>query len=481
MSHQIYLLLRSITFYLLQILISCLVITASQSCYAQENQPNSFIKIDDITIIGNKKTKEHIILRELDFTIGDSINVSDTSEVFAINKNKIYNTGLFIVCDYKVIEKSPGVISFILIVKENWYIWPIPYIDLGDRNFNEWWQERDKDFNRLIYGIHFRHDNFRGRNEKLKLKLEFGFIKKYEIFYSLPYINKKRTTGVSFGVSYTENKKVAFKTTQHKLDYLNTDKTLRHRFFFQTSLLHRSKYYVNHKITARINVNSINDTIAKLNPNYFGNNNLTQDYFSLAYSFTYDKRDIQYYPLKGHYVYFQINKKGLGIFNDLDMINLIVEGSKYYQISKKIFAGNHLRIKVSTPTTQPYYNTKGLGYSEQIVRGFELYVVDGQHYMHNRNEIKWRLLKTVQETNKLVPVEQFQTIPISIYLSAFIDNGYVVDNSHNPDNTFLNNRAALGYGIGLNIVSFYESVLRFEVSKNDLNETGLFLHLDAPF
>jgi len=454
---------------------------ASQLSFAQKRDSISFIKINNITIIGNEKTKEHIILRELDINIGDSIPASDTLNVFTRNKNKVFNTGLFILCDYQVLKTSPGHYSYILIVKENWYIWPIPYIDLGDRNFNEWWQERDKDFSRLIYGIHFRHDNFRGRNEKLKLKLEFGFTKKYEFFYTLPYINKKRTTGVSFGVSYSENKKVAFRTFNHKLDYLNADKTLRQRFFFETSFLHRSKYYLNHKITARINTNLISDTIAVLNPNYFGNHSLTQDYISLSYNLKYDKRDIQYYPLKGHYFNILIRKDGLGIFDDLDMFAVIAEGSKYYQISNRFFAGNHIRSKLSTPTTQPYYNTKGLGYNEQIVRGFELYVVDGQHYLHNRNELKWRLLETRQEYNSIVPIEQFQTIPLSIYLSGFIDYGYVVDNSMNPNNTFLSNRSTFGYGLGINLVSFYDSVLRFEFSKNDLDETGLFLHLNAAF
>ena len=453
---------------------------ASQLSYAQEIDSTPFIKIGEINILGNKKTKEHIILRELDFKTGDSLNVSDTSYIFLRNKNKVFNTGLFIVCDYKCEKDSLNSYNFTLSVKENWYIWPTPYLDLGDRNFNEWWQERDKDFSRLIYGIHFRHDNFRGRNEKLKLKLEFGFTRKYELFYSVPYINKKRTNGISFGVSYSENKKVAFRTFQHKLDYLNSDDKLRQRFFFETSFLHRPKYYLNHKITARINTNTISDTIARLNPQYFGDSSTTQDYLSLAYEFQYDKRDIRYYPLTGYYFNLFLRKDGLGIFNDLDMFRVIVSGSKYYHLKKSFYAGNHVRFKLSTPTDQPYYNVRGFGYNEQIVRGFELYVVDGQSYVHNRNEIKWRILETRQD-NGIVPIEQFQTVPIAIFLSTFIDYGYVVDNSYNPNNEFLSNRSLFGYGLGLNIVSFYDSVLRIEYSRNDLNESGLFFHLDAAF
>lgn len=201
----------------------------------------------------------------------------------------------------------------------------------------------------------------------------------------------------------------------------------------------------------------------------------------MSYSITYDKRDIQYYPLKGTYFAGLIRKDGLGIFEDLNQITIITEGSKYYNISKALFGGNYLRIKVSSPTDQPYYNTRGLGYNEQFIRGYELYVIDGQHYLQNRNELKLRLLETRKNYASIIPVEQFQTIPISIYLSTFIDYGYVIDNSFNPNNQLLSNTSIYGYGLGLNIVSFYDSVLRIELSKNDLNETGLFFHLDAAF
>lgn len=454
---------------------------ASQITNAQESSKIDSIKISDIVIIGNKKTKNHIIIRELDFKSGDKIATSDTLKTFSESKNKIFNTGLFVVCDYQLIKNTNGTHTFLIHVKENWYIWPLPYVDLGDRNFNEWWQERDKDLGRLIYGIHFRHDNFRGRNERLKLKLEVGFARKYELFYTIPYINKKRNAGLSWKISYSENKRVAYQTNLHKLDYLNADFNLRNRFYFESSYNYRQKFFLNHKISGKVSLNSINDTIAQLNNNYFLDDETNQNYITLSYSITYDKRDIQYYPLKGIYLAGLIRKDGLGIFEDLNQITIITEGSKYYNISKALFGGNYLRIKVSSPTDQPYYNTRGLGYNEQFIRGYELYVIDGQHYLQNRNELKLRLLETRKNYASIIPVEQFQTIPISIYLSTFIDYGYVIDNSFNPNNQLLSNTSIYGYGLGLNIVSFYDSVLRIELSKNDLNETGLFFHLDAAF
>jgi hypothetical protein len=52
-------------------------------------------KVESIVILGNKKTKSKIILRELTFQKGDSIALKDTSEHAVNSANNLFNTSLF--------------------------------------------------------------------------------------------------------------------------------------------------------------------------------------------------------------------------------------------------------------------------------------------------------------------------------------------------------------------------------------------------
>ncbi|MBK5285760.1 MAG: hypothetical protein JJE25_10195, partial [Bacteroidia bacterium] len=100
-------------------------------------EDTSFVRINSITIIGNKKTKSEIIFRELAFHNGDSLSQSSIGTAIQRSKENMLNTSLFNFVDifYKT---EDSIIDVIIIVSERWYIWPLPIFELVDRNFNEW-------------------------------------------------------------------------------------------------------------------------------------------------------------------------------------------------------------------------------------------------------------------------------------------------------------------------------------------------------
>ena len=59
------------------------------------NSIKTYLKINNIIIKGNKKTKSNIILRELNFKKNDSISFSDFQSVIEEDKRKLINTDLF--------------------------------------------------------------------------------------------------------------------------------------------------------------------------------------------------------------------------------------------------------------------------------------------------------------------------------------------------------------------------------------------------
>ena len=130
--------------------------------------PDKFIK--EILIIGNKKTKSNIILRELTFCKNERIKNLDS--VIVKCKENLMNTGLFNFVEINYIcEDSTSTLIYIK-VTERWYLWPMPIFEIADRNLSEWAQK--KDISRTNYGFYLRQENFRGRDQILQVQFIYG-------------------------------------------------------------------------------------------------------------------------------------------------------------------------------------------------------------------------------------------------------------------------------------------------------------------
>jgi hypothetical protein len=127
----------------------------------------------------------------------------------------------------------------------------------------------------------------------------------------------------------------------------------------------------------------------------------------------------------------------------------------------------------------PYYVQEGLGY-ENFIRGYEYYVIDGQHYILGKADAAFALIKPRQYTVDQVPIESFRTLYVALYLDVYVDLGHVWDDQYDDVN-FLAGSWQSGYGAGLDLVTSYDQVLRIEYSFNALGEGGLFLHFTQPF
>ena len=442
---------------------------------------SNYIIVNSISIIGNEKTKPHIILRELNFTKGDTLFLKDTSTIIQSCNNKLYNTTLFNSTKFYFNQlNETGLTDVIIDIEERWYIWPSPIFELGDRNFNEWWQDRNRSTNRLDYGLRFRWENFRGRAELLKIVLQTGFTNKFELFHTIPYINKKQQIGIRYGASYSTNSKVAYNTIENKLAYLNDDKTLRKRFysFFETT--YRPQFYTQHSLNILYKNNSIHDTLSLLNPNYFTNTATKQQFITIGYYLSHNKTNIQAYPTKGYLVEFSVEQSGIGFFNDVNILSSTIGSAVFKSFDKKLSSAHKVYLKTSNTSKIPYFNMEGMGYNQNFVRGFERNVIDAQHYTYTRNALRYKFASVKQNADGIIPIKQFEKIPYAFYLTSFIDAGTAKFSNTNTTNT-LNGTLLLGYGIGLDIVTYYDIVLRFEYSFTNKATKGLFFHFEQAF
>jgi outer membrane protein assembly factor BamA len=441
-----------------------------------------YVVVQSIRFAGNVKTKERILSRELDFRAGDTLRQADLAERLELNRRKVFNTNLFVTVEATARPVGPQAVDVEFNLKEQWYILAFPVFTLADRNFNEWWYERGRDLRRTIYGVNLRHLNFRGRAEELKLNLEFGFANYYEFFYRLPYLDRAQKIGATFGVSYQNTKNLPYRTDADKLVYLLSEDLLRERFYANVIFRRRSKFYDFQYLELRYAQNRVADTVGRyLNPNYFGEGRTRQQFWVLAYTYTYDFRDKGQYPLRGHFFSAGATKWGLLPGDDLQQLDLTAGYSRYLPLSKRWFVAATLKGRLSLPGNQPFLQTRGLGYQNDLVRGYELYTIDGQSFGLLRTTLKVQALDRTFFLNPLRRLRQFNTLPLAIYPNVFFDAGYVRNAYPERNASTLANRYLFGTGAGLDFVTWYNTVFRIHYAVNDLGEAGIRFNLSREF
>jgi len=476
-------------FLVLSFVVSSLAIYAGIEDISGKNSPHdslpSKVIIRKITLTGNKITKERIIKRELLVKENDTIAVQDLSLALQQSRKNLINTSLFnfVTIDSIPVEGSTDQIDLNFEFIERWYIWPVPIFEFADRNFNEWLSK--KDWSRLNYGLFLTWNNFRGRREKLIVYARFGYDQKYELSYQKPYINKKQTWGLGVAGGFSQNHEIAY----NSFDTLVDPPIGNNEVYFKSEIQYpRRKYYAYAETYYRKGIHNINllkfgytnllvsDSVLVFNRDYTFESYTRNQFLGFYYQFRSDYRDYKQYPLNGYYFDAELDKKGLGFFTDPVVNTLSIKANfrKYFQIKGRLYFASGLTGKISPFWDQPYYYLSGMGYGRDFIRGYEYYVIDGQHFGLLKNNLKFVLVPTRVKSFNFIPTDKFSKLYYAIYLNLFADFGYVVDNRKNVYNP-LANEINLGYGIGLDFVTYYDFVVRLEYSFNKMGESGFFI------
>jgi len=443
------------------------------------NAQDNFAVIQNVEIIGNKRTKTKIILRELDLFPTDSLYSKDIKERFFQNEKRLLSTGLFTNVSINLNSWDPinETTDIEVVLQENWYIYPSPIFELADRNFNVWWNEQGRSLSRVNYGLRLTHINASGNRDRLKLVTQFGYTKKYELEYFYPYLNNDQTLGIGSNIFYSENNEIGYITIGNKTLFHQEEdeRILLRRFRVGTWLNYRPDLFQFHTVKLEYHRNSIDEFVAQeLNPDYFLNAEPSLRFFKLEYDFSYDKRHFTFYPLGGFLAGFSIKKEGLGIFKGYNALHLEARAEWYKPLSKKLILANKIKVKTNAIRSQiAFANNTGLGYGDNIVNGYELYVIDGQDFLISQSAIRFKLIDQLINLGGTMPLDQFKLMGLQIYLTFNLDSGYVNEGTYRASN-FLNNQWFVGYGPGVDILLFNTYLLSFEYSFNELGESALY-------
>jgi hypothetical protein len=304
------------------------------------------------------------------------------------------------------------------------------------------------------------------------------------MLYRFPYIDKKQKHGLSMELGFLETKNLAFRTQEHKYEFLKSRDILRRDRLAALTYTYRKSFYQTHSVKVEYRNMSVADTIKTLNPDYIkGETNRSQEYTWITYQFTADHRDLFAYPLKGYQFNAGISKTGIAASDDVNKVEANLLYSKYFDLKKNYYLSNNSILYWSTPDNLSYVNYGVLGLKRQFVRGYELYVIEGPYYFLNKTTFKKKIFSKVYRWEDM-PIEQFRHVPISIYFKTYLDLGYVknyTDYVEDNRNRIYADKLLTGTGFGLDIVGSYDVVLRFEYSFNAQGQQGFFFHVKKEF
>ncbi|MFM2266972.1 MAG: hypothetical protein RL757_413 [Bacteroidota bacterium] len=437
-----------------------------------------FVLIKDIKIIGNKKTRSSIIERELEIKRGDSILFADLK--LSEMRLRIFNTGLFnqVVVNIKDWDEKNQIVLEIT-VKESFYLLPVPIFSLADRNFNVWWTEQNRSLDRINYGLFVLHRNLTGSRDPLQLMAQFGYTPKIGLSYSFPALNKSQTLGGSLSFSQSKNREIGFKTDSNLLRFFRfDDQQMIKSTQASVGLRLRPAINTTHSLTLSYSKIEISDTIAgDLNPNYLGDGRNSQRVSTISYNYSLDKRDFRPYPRSGFSISASISRNGLMKNEDVQNTPISVSYQQYLPINKTMTLELYARGRMDLSDNQnmPLNFSRGMGFGNDYLRGYELYVIDGVKMGFVRSSLRQKLFEKEADLGKYMIWKAWRKLPIEINISGNFDVG----GTQNPNATLRNsyqNKTLWSYGTSLDFIFYKTMVVQVQYSITHEGKGGLFLH-----
>lgn len=430
------------------------------------------LKVRKIIISGNELTREKVMIRELSIDEGDILSTDSLDYFVEESKLRLFNLTIFNEVEIKVIRVNEDEMDWHIQVKERFYVFPQIAFQLADRNFNVWWVEQHHNLNRINVGLTGIDKNLAGNLDVLSVGVQAGYTQKIAVSYTKPYVDKDQMHGIGASVSYSRNHQIFYATDSNKLQYVGnyTGAFMTTQFEGALSYIYRPGYATRHIVQLSYKNYWVNDTVPQLNHDYFLNGSKRMQLIELLYRFEYNHVDNWNYSLNGEkIVAYILSREGIEGFKFQNYLN--VELGYFRNPWSKWYTSVIFRGRLMAPEKQPYAFEGGLGTAMDYIRGYEYYVINGSDYGVLRLDLKRELINFKL---KDIPIKYFTVIPLRVYPKIFSDIGYV--RTDVPGNGYLGNKLLYSFGVGVDIITFYEIKIRLEVAYNSLGQNGLYLH-----
>jgi len=416
----------------------------------KEDLENNNLIIHEIRIIGNQKTKKETILREINLDLSKPIS-PDRLKFF---ENRILSLGLF--NDVKIfVSKEADKNVLIILVQEAWYIWPLPFVDIADR-----------DWKKITYGLNLGIQNLTGKNESLNTGFSLGYDPKFYLSYYNP------------NFSFEHNLILKLRTVLQKRNNRSIEAIKINNKNFS------EKYYAFEiGIGKRLNIfNFITSSIAfeylqteEYYPLRTVSNTGIDRAISFQFNYIYDTRDFTAYPKSGANLNIAYKKVGLGE-TVVDFNILEVEAKKIFSLGNPVFyLRNYSRVLVGPQL--PYYANSFIGYRERL-RGYFNDIFESNSLNFSNLEFRFPLIeKYVFKFNLPYIPEELITYNLNVDFHTFFDIAFLV----NKNQVLKKTRALNGFGFGFSFLFLPYRSFNIEVAWNQLLKPQFIFDLNLPF
>ena len=413
---------------------------------------NYKVIIDSIKVEGNKITKSDVITRELTFGIGDTV----TPKIISYNRERIFSLGLF--TNVKLSVAQIKNINILLIdVSESWYIYPIPFVELQDR-----------DWKKISYGLDVFIKNFRGENETVRAQASFGYDPRFLIFYDHPYILRNQNIYLS-AEFYYQNAKNRSSIAQQLYGGDFDQK------FISGSIDIGKRFNLFNKLDVNFGYDYVETPF--FIKGVSASNQRIDRQLSLGVSYLFDTRDLAQFPSTGTYFSSMFQLKGLGL-NDINYQIVNLDYREYFDIFSKLIFKWRFASRLTFGKLVPYYNYSYLGYSERL-RGHFNEEREGNDSYLGSIEFNYPVIKDINVNLHFIPVipKSLLSYRFAFYMELFMDTGTTMLNGQH----FSMNDLSTGYGTGLIFLVLPYNSLRIEYALNEYGHSEWILGIGVSF
>jgi outer membrane protein assembly factor BamA len=407
-------------------------------------QDNTEKRIQNIIIIGNKITKDNVILRELFIHKGDVPNDTLIRE----SQQRLMNLFLFNRVKMDIYPHDEKSVILIIEVTERLYFYPVPILTIQERDWSKW-----------SFGLSVVNSNFRGQNEKLWAGFWLGYRPGFGVTYTDQWAGDSLHLNTGFNIMKTifNNRTIPDMEERHIIARASVGKWWGRTF--NTAL---SFHFDQVKVAEEFR-------------QYMRSENTIEYNFGLELSLRYDTRDLFSYPSTGWLHIIQFYK--YGFFTDYnDYENIVFDLRRYFRIGPIILAGRFYQNSLFGEI--PIYRLNFIGFSERI-RGYFYDVWEGKHVQIGSIETRFNIIPIKYFSLNLpaIPAQYLQNLQIGLSGAFFVDTGIVWVT---PDQYTIDNFKT-GFGFGFHIHLPYVEIFRVDIGFDGNLDSQVIVEVGVVF
>jgi hypothetical protein len=226
---------------------------------------------------------------------------------------------------------------------------------------------------------------------------------------------------------------------------------------------------------------SISDSIYHLNPAYFLGRT-QREYVEFSVLTTNNQRNTFAYPLTGRFMQAGLSFRQFVGGAAPAYATVRLRYAQYFNLGHQFYYAMGLWGQTRLLATRyAYADSRALGY-EALVRGYDAYIIDGRSYGLVQQGLSYRAWAPPPLRLPFIANPKINTLPLAIYLNAFVDAGLASGNLGRPEpaTNQLPGQLLASVGLGVHFVTYYDRVFCVEVARTAHQQTGFFIRSSFP-